>query len=809
MKVAQKYLIYFIVATNIAIYVAAGEKPHHNLAFAIPSRLLDGNNAVPSKMTRYKNGHSFVRSNQRRIPSRFISISNPTSTEVRLNGNCYQSQVICRSYVQPMSISKDSTVFCSSRSEIKITRLFSSLGFFSTDNAGDDDNIHKDDGSTLDQKGVTKRINHHSTNVITQQEEQQQFCNNITNHFLTQLVKDDFAQDKKEEKLEHFIHILASAALMPVFYSSTESTSSHGKNQYVDAEKALKRCLRRYEKENRGRKDINVLDEQTMRKTRNEIRKGLADLILGTSVMRLRHWHIFTTMSPQNKKYFSSHRLEEHVQEDGSQSSSRVSNIRNECCDYEGVFEPIRGVRVVSPQTATTQEKSNLHKHQERTQPLRTNNKKGNDSPSSFRKLLYQRFDAVYNLVHLHSEYLQMKNIEGNDNDIMIQKGEYSEMDETSRKWPSDHVDFISTFYSLPLFIAHIFVDQYEFHEAAQLAAIANEPGPVTLRRNALRCPSDETLCNRLFSDDSVRSIPLRSLLNNRESPSEIQQSVFKNILKSKAPMNETPSNSSSLINKLTVPPRGCVRLIDGNLTSRKKSIWSMEAWKDGWFEVQDAGSQLIVEATGAKMGEIVIDYCAGNGGKTLGLASMMFDKRNIEDGSQMPPNVKSHIIAHDVVKERLRQIEGSLERAGLGPSGNKDFIIKTTHDADADLSDGMADVVLVDAPCSSLGVLRRRPAQRWLLSKSYIDDYLPSLQLEILKKAARFVKKNGGRLVYATCSIYKHENEGVVNEFESSSEFHDQWERWDFPGGMSHFQTLLPSVHDSDGFFIARWKRR
>lgn len=126
-----------------------------------------------------------------------------------------------------------------------------------------------------------------------------------------------------------------------------------------------------------------------------------------------------------------------------------------------------------------------------------------------------------------------------------------------------------------------------------------------------------------------------------------------------------------------------------------------------------------------------------------------------------------------------------------------------------------MADVVLVDAPCSSTGVLRRRPSQRYLLQHEEIIHHFPTLQVSILKEAASLVKV-GGRLVYATCSICRNENENVVELFENSLHFETQWTRWSFDewkendksDTLDHCLNILPNKDGSDGFFIARWKR-
>jgi 16S rRNA (cytosine967-C5)-methyltransferase len=297
---------------------------------------------------------------------------------------------------------------------------------------------------------------------------------------------------------------------------------------------------------------------------------------------------------------------------------------------------------------------------------------------------------------------------------------------------------------------------------------VSNQPGPISICRNNLRCTSDADLIGAL-GDHNVQVEPLRELCLHTQDG-------------------------------IWPTPKGCLRMTSST------SIWFMPAWMDGWFEVQDTGSQLIVAATEAKAGDVIVDYCAGNGGKTLALASSAFDSSTTSDTTTV-------IWAHDIVKARLAQLVGSYSRAGITERGGT---ILTTANATVDLRDSMADVVLVDAPCSSTGVLRRRPSQRWAISCQEATKTLPDLQLQILLDASRLVKP-GGRLVYSTCSILKYENEDVVQMFENQLKVDSTWVQWDFEtefwplqkGIASHCRLLLPGKHDSDGFFMARWKRK
>ena len=545
---------------------------------------------------------------------------------------------------------------------------------------------------------------------------------------------------------------MAVDALSSVFYPNPEG-------RYLTAEKALKKSLRRYQ---RGQVQQEAL---TSYEEREATRKRLSELVFGTSVMRLRHFYVLLQRSG------------------GSEAQAgNLGGVRH--------LEPIRGAEILCDFVD--------HCCDENKEDGLGDNFVGQDHSYSRRR------DTVLQLVNLHAKYLSEKRVLDEQHDDHYHEINNVKSSQDGTIWPSDPALRISVFFSLPLYIAELLVKQYGVNDAEQLANIANEPGPITLRRNAIRCKSDEELCLRLIKDCGVHASPI---INLRRSD-----------LPADKLFHEVQSTSGSL-----PAPEGCLRLISGGPLEkdggRRTSIWSMKAWVEGLFEVQDAGSQLIVEATEAEVGETILDYCAGNGGKTLALASRISTRY-----AARPPGklCKSRIYAHDVAGDRLKQLCGSLERAGLwrrdAGADDMSFIdVKTTSNADADLIEMTADVVLVDAPCSSLGVLRRRPDQRWSITRDEVYNRLPSLQLEILQKAAAFVKPSGGRLVYATCSIAREENECVAKAFESLECFEDQWKRWDFHinerdnGGFSedHFLKLLPHIHKSDGFFIARWIRR
>lgn len=373
--------------------------------------------------------------------------------------------------------------------------------------------------------------------------------------------------------------------------------------------------------------------------------------------------------------------------------------------------------------------------------------------------VMQKRHEYVYNvtrhldlekiryMVNLHAEYLN-STCEDRRNFVT---------------WPSDTVERIAVQYSMPTFLVKSWVDEYGEVETEMLCTISNRPGPIRLRRNAIRCSSDTELILRLEADEGVTLSPL-------------------------------------YINTVS----DCLEII----SNRPKSIWAMSAWKDGWFEVQDAGSQLIIAATQLHANDkVVVDYCAGNGGKTLAIISKLYELNN-----------NATVWAHDVKEMRLAQLRGSLSRVGV-PSNKTSIQVLTTSCAESDFYDEMADLVLVDAPCSSSGVLRRRPSHRWELTQETMEHDLPRLQLEILKNASLLVKP-GGRLIYATCSLCHCENEHVAASWERNESFAALWEPWVFhcsetwpiesePHLPGHYCKLVPHRHNTDGFFIARWKRR
>lgn len=223
-----------------------------------------------------------------------------------------------------------------------------------------------------------------------------------------------------------------------------------------------------------------------------------------------------------------------------------------------------------------------------------------------------------------------------------------------------------------------------------------------------------------------------------------------------------------------------------------KAYMSATKAFSKGLVEIQDEGSQLIALACDVKPGMRVMDYCAGAGGKTLALAAMM--------------NNKGNVVAMDIDERRLEKGRGRYRKANihnvelraLSDDKNRKWLRRQK---------GTMDVVLVDAPCSSSGTWRRNPDLRWNQYGPSLDE-IKDMQADILERVADKVKP-GGRLVYATCSLFEEENEKQVEAFLANHpEFkilplQDNWPFGDFPCDGPYLR-LTPHKHNTDGFFAA-----
>ena len=292
----------------------------------------------------------------------------------------------------------------------------------------------------------------------------------------------------------------------------------------------------------------------------------------------------------------------------------------------------------------------------------------------------------------------------------------------------------------LPDWLYGRLVAQFGADEVDQLASALNQPAPLDLRVNTLKTNREALLAGLAADGIAAVAGPLSPL---------------------------------------------AVRLRD------KPALARHPLFLDGAFEVQDEGSQLLGYLVEPKRGEMVVDFCAGAGGKTLLLGALM---RNT-----------GRLYAFDVSDKRLANLKPRLARSGL----SNVHPARIAHERDSKIKRlaGKVDRVLVDAPCSGLGTLRRNPDLKWRQSEGAVAE-LAVKQAAILDAAAKLVRP-GGRVVYATCSLLTAENDAVVSDFlarhpeftltPASSVLAKQGIPLD-----GEFLRLLPHRHNTDGFFAA-----
>ena len=278
-----------------------------------------------------------------------------------------------------------------------------------------------------------------------------------------------------------------------------------------------------------------------------------------------------------------------------------------------------------------------------------------------------------------------------------------------------------------------------------ELARALNQPAPLDLRVNVMRLGRDEALA-RLLADGFVA--------------------------------------------------QACRYVPQGIRVEGRPALSKHPLYLDGTIEVQDEGSQLLGHLLAPKRGEMVVDFCAGAGGKTLALGAMM--------------RSTGRLYAFDVAEKRLARLKPRVARSGL--SNVHPVLIAGENDTKVKRLAGKIDRVLVDAPCSGLGTLRRNPDLKWRQTPESVAE-LTRKQADILAGAARLLKP-GGRLVYATCSILPEENEGVVDAFLAG---HPEFVRLSAAEILAKQgialdcgtdMRLTPNLHGTDGFYAAVLER-
>lgn len=245
---------------------------------------------------------------------------------------------------------------------------------------------------------------------------------------------------------------------------------------------------------------------------------------------------------------------------------------------------------------------------------------------------------------------------------------------------------------------------------------------------------------------------------------------------------NTLKTDKSALMKQLaeeevqTVPVKGYP---DALQIIERKNLFRTEAFQKGKFEVQDASSQLVAPFLEVEPGMRVVDTCAGAGGKALHLAALMENK--------------GQIIALDIYGNKLKELKRRAKRSGAHNVETR--VIETTKVIKKLY--GKADRVLIDAPCTGLGVLRRNPDAKWKIQQDFLEKIVIT-QAEILQTYSKMVRPEG-KLVYATCSILPQENQDQVKAFLSKNK--------DFI--LEEERTISPSKSGFDGFYMARLRKK
>jgi 16S rRNA C967 or C1407 C5-methylase (RsmB/RsmF family) len=225
-------------------------------------------------------------------------------------------------------------------------------------------------------------------------------------------------------------------------------------------------------------------------------------------------------------------------------------------------------------------------------------------------------------------------------------------------------------------------------------------------------------------------------------------------------------------LKKLPFPGRPATHSAAGVLLPKREPLFALPEFKEGLFEVQDIGSQIVADKVDAKPKERVLDYCSGSGGKTLAIAARM--------------GGTGELYLHDVRAHSLMEAKKRLKRAGVQNAQ----VLEHGHPTLKKLF-GKMDWVLVDVPCTGTGTLRRNPDQKEKINAQMLEE-LVAKQRMIVAEATRYLKPTG-RLVYATCSILPEENQAQVEFFLNT-----------LPLALENFSISLLPEADHDGFFVA-----
>ena len=325
----------------------------------------------------------------------------------------------------------------------------------------------------------------------------------------------------------------------------------------------------------------------------------------------------------------------------------------------------------------------------------------------------------IYNLILAYLLWKKVKYKKFDEFDGIKTGGILSKLDK--KTFPTKAIE-----HSVPDWLAGLFEKELGATGEKEMSAL-NEQAPVILRANSLKVSAENLV--EILKEDGVNSFVLRGY------PDAVQ-------------------------------------------LEEKKNVFLTSAFKEGFFEVQDASSQKIAELLDVKEGMRVVDACAGAGGKTLHIAALMKNK--------------GQIIALDIYEWKLAELKRRAKRAGAFNIETRfiedNKVIKRLHNT--------ADRLLIDAPCSGLGVLKRNPDSKWKIDEDFINR-IKTEQENILQNYSKILKK-GGKMVYATCSILPSENGEQVRKFlAENTEF-----------ALVKEENIMPS-DGYDGFYMALIERK
>ena len=325
----------------------------------------------------------------------------------------------------------------------------------------------------------------------------------------------------------------------------------------------------------------------------------------------------------------------------------------------------------------------------------------------------------IYNLILAYLLWKKVKYKKFDEFDGIKTGGILSKLDK--KTFPTKAIE-----HSVPDWLAGLFEKELGAKWEKEMSAL-NEQAPVILRANSLKISAENLV--EILKEEGVNSFVLRGY------PDAVQ-------------------------------------------LEEKKNVFLTSAFKEGFFEVQDASSQKIAELLDVKVGMRVVDACAGAGGKTLHIAALMKNK--------------GQIIALDIYEWKLAELKRRAKRAGAFNIETRfiedNKVIKRLHNT--------ADRLLIDAPCSGLGVLKRNPDSKWKIDEDFINR-IKTEQENILQNYSKILKK-GGKMVYATCSILPSENGEQVRKFlAENAEF-----------ALVKEESIMPS-DGYDGFYMALIERK